>query len=125
MEFLKDRIRELCNKEGITFARLEKNLGFSNAYIAQMNPETVPHSRIQKIADYFGVTVEYLTTGETNDGYYLNQETAKAAQEMFENEDLRVLFDAARDASPEDLRVVYEMLLALKRKEQNNTDDPA
>lgn len=81
--------------------------------------------KMQKIADYFGVTVEYLMTGEKNDGYYLNPETAKAAQEMFENPELRVLFDAARDASPEDLRVVYDMLLALKRKEQGYSDDPA
>ena len=124
MNNLKDRIKELCDKEGITFARLEKNLGFSNAYIAQMNPETVPHTRLEKIAAYFGVTVDYLVSGETQDGYYLNPETARAAQEMFENKDLRVLFDAARDASPEDLRAVYAMLLALKRKEQNS-DEPA
>ena len=81
--------------------------------------------KMQKIADYFGVTVEYLMTGEKNDGYYINPETAKVAQEMFENKELRVLFDAARDASPEDLCVVYDMLLALKRKEQGYSDDPA
>lgn len=52
-------------------------------------------------------------------GYYFDDETAKAAQEIFENKDLRGLFDAARDASPEDLQTVHTMLLALKRKEQH------
>lgn len=75
--------------------------------------------KMQKIADYFGVTVDYLMTGETQDGYYINPETAKKAQELFENKELSVLFDAARDASPEDLQTVYDMLMALKRKEQS------
>jgi len=73
--------------------------------------------KLQKIADFFGVSVEYLMTGENPSGYYINPETAAAAQKMFENPELRVLFDAARDASPEDLKIVYDMLLALKRKE--------
>lgn len=122
---LKDRIKELCVKKNMTFASLEKALGFGNAYIAQMNPDTVPHSRLEKIANYFGVTVDYLVNGEPQSGYYLNPETAKVAQEMFENKELRVLFDAARDASPEDLKAVYDVLLALKRKEQGDYDDPA
>lgn len=122
---LKDRIRELCLQKNMTFASLEKALGFGNAYISQMNPSTVPHSRLEKIAAYFGVTVDYLVNGETQDGYYINPDTAKIAQEMFENKELRVLFDAARDASPEDLKAVYDVLLALKRKEQGEYDDHA
>lgn len=74
-------------------------------------------AKMQKIADFFGVTVDYLMTGEAKDGYYINPETAKKAQELFENKELSLLFDAARDASPEDLQVVHDMLLALKRKE--------
>ena len=60
---------------------------------------------------------------DTETKYYLNEETAKVAQEIFENKELRVLFDAARDANPEDLRTTYDMLMALKRKEQNTDDD--
>ena len=115
-----ERIKQLCKDRGIAVSKLEKDLGFANAYIVQMNPETVQHGRIQKIADYFGVSVEYLMTGETPEGYYINEETAKAAQEIFENKELRLLFDAARDAEPEDIRAIHDMLLALKRKEQKS-----
>ena len=76
---------------------------------------------MQKIADYFGVSLEYLMTGKTKEGdekYYLNEETAQMAQTLFENKELRVLFDAAKDASPEDLKTTYDMLMALKRKER-------
>ena len=34
-----------------------------------------------------------------------------------------MLFDAARDADPEDLKALHNMALALKRKERGNTDD--
>lgn len=51
--------------------------------------------------------------------YYLDPETAKKAQEIFENKELSLLFDAARDASPEDIQTVHTMLLALKNKEKH------
>ena len=57
--------------------------------------------KVQKIADYFGIGKSDLLDSHEEGGYYYDKETAKAAQEMFENKDLRVLFDAARDAKPE------------------------
>ncbi len=52
--------------------------------------------------------------------YYTNPETAKVAQEIFHNKELRGLFDTARDASPEDLRTVQTLLEALKKKERGD-----
>ncbi len=56
--------------------------------------------------------------------YYLNEETAKAAQEIFENKELRALFDVQRDMDADDLKALHNMALALKRKERGfNNDD--
>ena len=44
------------------------------------------------------------------------------AQALFENKNLRVLFDAAKDATPEDLKTTYDMLMALKRKERGDNE---
>lgn len=52
-------------------------------------------------------------------GWYLDPETAKAAQELLENPDTRMLFDAARDAKPENIRFAAEML---KRFKETNPD---
>ena len=54
--------------------------------------------------------------------YYINDETASIAQEIFDNKELRLLFDAAKDAQPDDLQTVHQMLLALKRKERGDID---
>ena len=59
---------------------------------------------------------------ETSNGYYLSDETAQVAQEIFENKELRALFDVQRGMAPEDLKALHQMALALKRKESGNID---
>lgn len=71
-----------------------------------------------KIADYFGVSVAYLM-GETDQrggvsDYYIYSETARVAQEIFDNPDMRILFDAARNSRPEDLRTAAVLLQRFK-----------
>lgn len=112
-----ERVKMLCKERGISVAKLERTLGFANGYIGQLK-KGFPADRLQKIADYFEVTTEYLLTGE-NKSYYINDETAKVAQEIFENRDLRALFDVQRDMTPEDLRALHAMALALKRKDES------
>lgn len=116
-----DRIEELRKKSGLSQGKLEKQLGFSNGSISKWKTSTPNPERLQKLATFFGVSVDYLLTGEEKEqeNYYLNEETSQIAQDIFENKELRLLFDSARDAEPEDLQAVHNMLLALKRKEQN------
>ena len=51
--------------------------------------------------------------------YYTDPETAKVAQEVFDNPDLRMLFHAARDAKPEDIKLAADML---RRFKETNPD---
>ena len=51
--------------------------------------------------------------------YYLNPETARIAQEVFDSPETRILFDAARDAKPQDILLAAEML---KRMKETNPD---
>lgn len=47
-------------------------------------------------------------------GYYIDDEVVEMAQEIHENPDLRVLFDASRKVSKEDLQLVVDMIKRLK-----------
>lgn len=58
------------------------------------------------------------TKNTIKDSYFFSEETAEMAQRLFENQDLKLLFDAAQDAKSEDLQTVRTMLLALKAKEK-------
>ena len=53
---------------------------------------------------------------DQEDVYYLDPRTAEIAQAIANSKELGGLFDAARNASPEDLLTVQTMLEALKRK---------
>lgn len=114
-----DRIKDLCKKKGIPIYRLEKECGFSNGYIGGLRKGTVPNDRLLIIAEHLGVSASFLSTGEENEmGYYYDKETAETAQAIFDNKDLRLLFDAAKDATAVDLQTVTTMLLALKAKDK-------
>ena len=73
------------------------------------------------IAQHFGVTLDYLDTGldsekhsTTGKVYHFSDETAELAQELLESPHMRMLFDAARGARPEDLKMAADMLRRFK-----------
>lgn len=118
---------QLLQKYGVSTYKVAKETGIAQSVFSSWKTgiSTPKQDKLKKIADYFNVSVEYLMTGEEKEGgekYYLNEETSKMAQDIFENKELRLLFDAARDAEPEDLKAIHSMLLALKRKEQHYDD---
>lgn len=119
---------QLLQSYGITAYKFCKDTGISQSTIStwKAKKNIISGELAKRIADYFNVSVDYLMTGEEKEGgevYYLNEETRKVAQDIFENKELRMLFDAARDAEPEDLEAVHTMLMALKRKERGHIDD--
>ena len=118
---------ELLQKRGVSTYKVAKDTGIAQSVFSSWKNgiSTPKQDKMQKIADYFNVSVEYLMTGKEKEGgekYYLNEETSQIAQEIFDNKELRLLFDAAKDAQPEDLQTVHQMLLALKRKERGDID---
>ena len=121
---LYENVKKAAKNKGYSINRLEQELGFARSYIGKFKTITPSADKLKKIADFLDVSVESLL-GNKDDtpGYYLNEETAKAAQEIFENKELRMLFDATRDADPEDLKALHNMALALKRKERGYSDD--
>lgn len=123
---LYENVKNAAKAKGYSINRLEKELGFSRSYILKFKTITPSAEKIQKIADFLGVSAEYLMTGEEKDNeerYYTNDETAQVAQEIFENKELRALFDVQKDMDPDDLRALHNMALALKRKERGEYDD--
>ncbi len=60
-----ERIESLRKAQGISQGKLEKELGFSNGSISKWRNSTPTYERIQKVAEYFGVSADYLMTGET------------------------------------------------------------
>ena len=63
---LRDRIKELCEKNGVSMNKLESDCGFGRGYISKLEKSAPNSQKLQKIADYFNISLDYLMTGETN-----------------------------------------------------------
>ena len=108
--------QKLCDERGIKPATVAKETGIATSTLTDWkHGRYVPKpKKLQQIADFFGVSVEYIMTGVQPEGYYLNDETAKIAQAIYDRPELRALFDAAEDVSPNDVKLAAEMLLRFK-----------
>ena len=63
-----ERVEKMRKERGISSqGKLEKELGFSNGSISKWKNSAPTSKRLQKLAAYFGVSVEYLLNGEESD----------------------------------------------------------
>ena len=53
------RIKDLANEKKISIRELEKQLGFSNGAVNKWEIKA-PSDKLEAVADYFGVTTDYL-----------------------------------------------------------------
>ena len=112
-------LNRLVSQSGKSQKEIADAIGISpQSFNTWMQGTAIPRmGKIQLLADYFHVNKSDLL--EEKSGYYINPETAEIAQKIYEDQELRALFDAAKDADPEDLQAVHAMLKALKRKERS------
>lgn len=73
-------VMDLCRERNIPVSKLEKDLGFSNAYIASLRKGTFPADRAVKIAEYFHVDLSYILGSETKEEHM--SEIKKSAIDM-------------------------------------------
>lgn len=59
-----DKISMLCNERNISIGKLENILGFGNGTIWKWKKSSPSVDKLKAVADYFGVTLDYLLTKE-------------------------------------------------------------
>lgn len=78
---LYENVKEAAKSKGYSINKLEKELGFARSYISKFKNITPSADKVQKIADFLGVTSEYLLTGTDDVGSSLtakdNRDIAK------------------------------------------------
>ncbi len=110
------------------------------------NGKSIPKAdKLRRIADYFNVTVDYLlgktpyrtmieqlvaerdlikdiksntpdVIKEHETEYYINEDARNMAKEMYENPELKILFDASKKLTTDDLQAVIDLVNRLKRE---------
>ena len=119
-----ERLSYYMNEHGYSKADIARLSGIPYTTIDGLfkkGDENTKLSTLKKLARLIGCTLDELTDTQVI-GYYTNPETAALAQEIHDNPELRILMDASRDLSPEDVKFVAEMVQRMKKKERGDID---
>lgn len=116
-----ERYCKLKELKGLKDSDVARGTGISKYVLSDWKRgKSVPKAdKLQKIADFMGVSVEYLIKGETQmeNNYFLDEEAALMAQRMHDDENIRILFDGVQKISKEDLQFVVDLV---KRMDKEN-----
>ncbi len=118
MSEMGNRIRDLRLAAGLTQEQLGEKVGLQKSAIAKYEngkTENMKRSVIQKMAEVLGVSPSYLMGFEDDAPYYIDPEAAELAKEIANRDDLRILFDATRNISKEDMDVIIRMVEGLSK----------
>lgn len=99
---LYQRIKQLCNREGISISKLEMELGFGNSSIKKWEKNSSPSiDKISKVANRFGVSIDYLM-GRTD--------IESSISDIFGDEEIISFQRARQKMTPKDRERMMQML---------------
>lgn len=78
-------IQKLCKEHGIALTALEKELGFGRGSLGKLKNGGTSAARLQKVADYFGVSINYLISGEDKKEIQLQQKDERDIAKRLES----------------------------------------
>lgn len=117
-----NNLRYLRKKYDMSQEDLANKLGYKSFTTIQKWESGVSEpsvSMVKKIAELFGVTMDQITNDDLSDAenhYYLDPEAAEIAQEVQQRPELKILFDATRKVSSDDLKFVADMIDRMQGK---------
>ncbi len=107
---LKERIKDLCKQNNISMNQLEQELDFGKGYISKLGKSTPNATKIHQIAKRLGVTVDYLMTGDENNG---------SSQETYQPKTLAAHFDGD-EYSEEEMEEIMKYAEFVKSRRKGN-----
>ena len=117
-KIISKNLRRIASDANKNQADIARDLRINKATVSSwMNGTRVPRmDKVDMLASYFNVTRADIMEEHTSEKrtYYLDPETAKAAQDLFDNRNLHALLDAARGNSAENIRLATDLLTKLK-----------
>ena len=112
------RIDELLTEKGITGAKMSSDLGMSRSFMTELRKgraKSVKLETAQKIADYFGVSVHYLTGEDDNK----NAPTVSGERNMSDAELKFALWGGCEDITDEDVADVRRYAAFLRERKKS------
>lgn len=115
-----ERVDELLRERGITGSRMSDDLGMSRSFMTELRKGRAKGVSIDtagRIADYLGVSVDYLlgrdSGGKLNDP--VERELNLYLDEMRRRPEKRMLFSVTKDATKEQIEAIVHMIEELQQ----------
>ena len=114
-----DKFLSLCAQKGVSKTAACVNAGLSETAWKRWVNGGVPNSvSMAKLCEYFGIPIEQMYNSDSPIIPVDEEELAR--QEAFSNQEMRILFDAARNIPASK---IYEVVAQLRKyKEENGID---
>ena len=121
-EIFGKRLNEMLQEREKTQGDLARYLNVSKGAVSTWClGKNVPRpEKIDMICEFFNCSRADLLNEVQTSGlnkYYFDDEAAELAQFLYENPEYKVMFDAARNISKEDIELVRQMLDRMKRED--------
>ena len=118
---LYERITALCKEKGVTCSRMCLDIGLSKSTISDMKSgrkRGISTTNAQKIADYFGISVDYLLGKEKKEVPLVNgdEELTDYLEMLKTRPECRMLFQLTKNATKEDVEAAVRIIEALRNK---------
>lgn len=104
-----EKIKELCKQKGISVLQLEKETGIAHG-IHRWDINKPSIDKVQTVAEYFGVTVDYLLSDEKQ----LDEKEELLERAFADNPDMRILFKVSEKCSPAEIKTAIRLIQALR-----------
>ena len=119
-------LKRIAYENNKTQADISKDLHISKQTVSSwFRGERIPRmEKIDLLCHYFNckrtdIMEEYSEKVTSDEKYYLTPETERVAQQYYDRQEYRILFDAAQNVRPENIMLAAEML---RRMKETNPD---
>lgn len=116
-----DVLTELCSQAGISAYKLSEKVGLNRSAVAKWKKGATPNGiTLNKIADYFGVSVDYLLDNEQKE----KPATQKSDEpEMSFDDFTYAMHNESKELTDDDKQLLLDMARTLKQRRKNHNDE--
>lgn len=120
MGTLDENIKSLCAENGVTFTQMCGDLGLSRNLLTELRKgrkKSITGTTAQKIADYFGVTVDRVLYGKRDEpAIQIEGETQEEwLEDARSRPELKVLFSATKGMSREQVEKTANWIAEMRK----------
>lgn len=108
-----EKIKMLAKKQGISLQKIAEDLGFSTNYLYSLKNKKAPSAEhIAKIADYFGVSTDYLLGRTEKPNHASSDQVDKTTRINVEEISNSVMLFSGRELTEEKKKIIQSIIEA-------------